>query len=137
MSEDYRDVEGEVDIEEIMQEIREKILAEQANLPPGSQPLVALSGKRFSPEFYEHLYQANLAYNQIGVRMHVTPVSIPLLGPVIERLRSIVHRLVIFYVNQTARRQSEVNAHLLQALNLLAQELEADEAEDPAGAGEA
>lgn len=137
MSEDYTDVEGEVDIEEIMQEIRQKILAQQANLPAHSRPLVTVGGERFPPEFYEHLYQANLAYNQIGVKMHVTSTSIPLLGPIVDRLRRMVHRLVIFYVNQTAQRQIEVNAHLLQAVSLLGQALEEEESDEPAGTEEA
>ncbi len=50
----------EIDVEEIMQQIRARILAEQANLPQYGETLVDISGKRFSPEFYEHLYRANL-----------------------------------------------------------------------------
>jgi hypothetical protein len=48
----------------------------------------------------------------------------PLVGPLLERLRRTVHQLVLFYVNQVAAQQREVNAHLLQALSLLAKEME-------------
>lgn len=116
----------EIDVEEIMQQIRARSLAEQANLPQYSETLVDIDGKRFSPEFYEHLYRANLAHNEVGVDLHVTPVSIPLLGPLVESLRRKVHELVLFYVNQITAQQREVNAHLLQALSLLATELDAD-----------
>lgn len=125
----------EIDVEEIMQQIRARILAEQANLPQYRETLVDIDGKRFSPEFYEHLYRANLAHNDVGVDLHVTRVSIPLLGPLIETLRRKVHQLVLFYVNQVTMQQREVNAHLLQALSLLAKELDAGGgAEDEAGA---
>lgn len=121
-----------IDIEEIMQKIRARILAEQANLPQYSETLVDISGKRFSPEFYEHLYRANLAHNEVGVDLHVTRVSIPLLGPLIESLRRTVHELVLFYVNQVTAQQREVNAHLLQALSLLAKELDTERKENDA-----
>ena len=108
-----------------MQDIRAKILAQQAQLPRYGETLVNVSGTRFSPAFYEYLYQANLAHNQVGVDMQVTPVSLPVIGPLIEALRATVHRLVLFYVNQVKAQQREVNAHLLQALSLLAEELDA------------
>lgn len=116
--------EEQVDIEAIMQEIRARILAQQAHLPHYQETLVNVSGKRFSPEFYEHLYQANLAHNQVGVDLQVTPVSLPLIGPLIERMRSKVHQLVLFYVNQVTAQQREVNAHLLRALSMLSEELD-------------
>ena len=114
----------EINIEDIMQEIRAAILAQQGNLPRHGQSLVDVGGKRFSPEFYEHLYQANLAHNQVGVDLHVTRVPIPLVGPLLERIRRKLHDLVLFYVNQVTAQQREVNAHLLQALSLLAKELD-------------
>lgn len=114
----------EIDIEEIMRDIRAHILAQQAHLSPYEETLVNVSGKRFSPEFYEQLYQANLAHNQVGVDLQVTPVSVPLIGPLLERLRSTVHQLVLFYVNQVTAQQREVNAHLLRALSLLSEELD-------------
>lgn len=121
----------EIDIEQIMQQIRAQILAQQAGLPPYAEALVDAGGARFSPEFYEHLYQANLAHNQLGVELLVTPVRLPLVGPLLETVRRKLHELVIYYVSQVTDQQRQVNAHLLQALNLLAREFEA---EAPAGA---
>lgn len=119
----------EVDVEEIMKGIRARILAQQSDLPAFVETLVDVSGKRFSPEFYEHLYQANLAHNQVGVNILVTPVRLPIVGPLIEGFRRKLHQLVLFYVNQVAAQQREVNTHLLQALSLMAREL--DDSETP------
>jgi hypothetical protein len=116
--------ETEVDIEQIMQQIRKQILTKKAALSETGKPIVPISGKRLPPEFYEHLYHAALANNQVRIKMHVTRVPLPILGPLIEGIRSKVHALVIFYVNQIADQQAKVNTHLLQALGLLSQELE-------------
>lgn len=116
----------DIDVEEIMQQIRARILAEQAHLPRHGETLVDIDGKRFSPEFYEHLYRANLAHNEVGVDLQVTRVSLPLVGPLLESLRRKIHELVLFYVNQVTAQQREVNAHLLQALSLLAKELDGE-----------
>lgn len=116
----------DIDVEEIMQQIRARILAEQTHLPRHGETLVDIDGKRFSAEFYEHLYRANLAHNEVGVDLLVTPVTLPLVGPLLEALRRKIHELVLFYVNQVTAQQREVNAHLLQALSLLAKELDGE-----------
>jgi hypothetical protein len=71
-----------VNIEAIMQEIRQQILAKQGSIAKGTS-VVPTGGERFSPEFYEHLYHAALAYNQTEVKIHVTPISIPIIGPIL------------------------------------------------------
>jgi len=114
----------EIDIELIMQDIRKQILKKQARLSKGGQPIVRVDGSRFSPEFYEHLYHAGLSYDQVGVKMNVTPVKIPALGPIIEWLRGKLHEVVLYYVNQVAEQQVEVNTHLIQALSIMANEME-------------
>lgn len=113
-----------VNIEEIMQEIRQQILAKKDVIRAEGAPVVAISGKRLSPDFYEHLYQANLVYDQIGVKMLVTKANMPLIGPLLEKLRGKLHELVLFYVNKLAAEQIQFNTHILQAVNLLAQEME-------------
>jgi hypothetical protein len=120
-----------VDVEAIMREIRAEILAKKGTLTPGGEPIVPTAGHRLPPEFYDHLYQAALAYREVGVKMHVTPVNAPLLGPVVTWLRGKLHELVLFYVNQVAAQQVRVNTHLLHAVSLLSQELEKTADEDP------
>lgn len=142
-NEKHQDDSGQdIDIEEIMQEIRARILAQQSQLPGYAETLVNVSGKRFSPAFYEHLYQANLAHNEVGVDIQVTPISLPLIGPLVQALRHKLHKLVLFYVNQVTSQQREVNAHLLQALSLMAEELDekpdaTSESDDPSNSSSA
>lgn len=119
--------EESVDIEQIMRQIREQILSGKSSLQRGGKPIVPAGGDRFSPEFYEQLYYAGLAYDQVGVKMHVTKLPIPVIGSLLSWLRGKVHQLVLYYVNQVAAQQIKVNTHLLQALSLLSQELEAAE----------
>ncbi|HSM56035.1 MAG TPA: hypothetical protein VK879_07775 [Candidatus Sulfomarinibacteraceae bacterium] len=120
----------EVDIEAIMQQIREQILArKEASAAGGALPL-KISGKRFPPEFYEHIYQAGLAYDQVQVNMYVSKSSIPVLGPAVEWLRGKLHELVLYYVNQLAAKQITYNTHLLRAVSILAEELESLPAPD-------
>ncbi|MFQ5399200.1 MAG: hypothetical protein ACE5E7_06335 [Anaerolineae bacterium] len=120
----------EVNIEVIMQEIRKQILAKKSQLSPGGQPVVRVEGSRFPPEFYEHLYQAGLAYDQLQVKLHVSKTAVPIIGPVLQWVRQKIHELVLFYVNKLAASQIKVNTHLLRALSILSEELEAAEASD-------
>lgn len=113
----------EINIEEIMQQIRAQILAQRAAQTGTSSP-VSIQGKRLPPEFYEHLYQAGLVYDQIKPHLYVTKIPIPLIGPLIEQIRQKIHELVMFYVGQLAMEQIKMNTHLLKALSLLAEEME-------------
>ena len=62
----------------------------------------------------------------VGVKLHVTKVSFPLIGGLIETIRGNIHELILCYVNQIATQQTEINYHLLCALAIASQELEAD-----------
>jgi LPS O-antigen subunit length determinant protein (WzzB/FepE family) len=123
----------EVDIEAIMQDIRRQILS-QKRMGKGELPV---AGRRFSPDFYEQLYQAALMQSETRVMMHVTRSNVPFIGPLIDKLRAQLHQLVLFYVDKAVAQQSAVNEHLLQAITLLSQELEAEEEQEegvlPAG----
>jgi hypothetical protein len=116
----------EVNIEEIMQDIRREILSKKrigkADLP--------VAGKRFSAEFYEQLYQAGLMQSESGVMLHVTKSPVPILGPLIDLLRGKFHQLVLFYIDQVVLQQATINDHLLQAITLMSQELEAETRSD-------
>ncbi len=107
----------ELNVEAIMQEIRQQILAEKGeNLP--------VQGKKLPPEFYEHLYEAGLIYDQLPVKIHVTKVNIPVFGRLIEWLRGKLHQLVVYYVNQVAMEQVKVNQHLIEAISALGRAME-------------
>ena len=114
----------EINIEEIMQDIRQQILAKKDLARPERGLIVTLSGKRLSSEFYEHLYQASLVYDQTDVKLYLTPMNVPIIGGLLQRIRQMLHELVVYYVNKQAAEQIQFNAHILHAVSLLAQELE-------------
>ncbi len=120
---------NDVNIEEIMQEIRQQILQQRR---VGKPPL-PVKGDRLSPQFYEQLYQATLLQGEVGVKIQVSPSGVPLIGPIIDKLREKIHELVLFYVNQSVSQQAAINDHILQLITLLSQEMEEDVTESDAG----
>lgn len=118
--------EPEVNVEAIMQQIRQQIIAKRAAVGPGAAGSgdLVVTGKRFSPEFYEHLYQARLALDDYQVPVFVSKSGVPIIGALLVWLRTKFHELVTYYVNQSAARQVSATNHLLQALSVMGQELE-------------
>ena len=116
--------EAEINVEAIMQQIRQQIIARRAAIAPVAGGEIVVTGKRFPPEFYEHLYQARLALDEVQVPVFVSKSGVPLIGGLIVWLRTKFHELVTYYVNQSAARQVSASEHLLRALSLLGQELE-------------
>jgi hypothetical protein len=116
MNSDNRAVATEaVDIELIMQDVRRRIL--ERELPGQVQlPRTATS---LPAEYYEYLYRAGLAQSRMRIEQIVTPSTVPLIGPLIDRLRAKFHELVIFYVGQIADKQTEVNSDILRAMSVL------------------
>ena len=117
--------EAAVNVEEIMQQIRQQIIAKRAavGVAAGGSD-IAVTGKRFPPEFYEHLYQARLALDEVHVPVFVSKSGVPIIGGLLVWLRTKLHELVSYYVNKSAERQVSASEHLLRALSLLGQELE-------------
>lgn len=109
-----------VNIEEIMQEIRQQILSKKRV----GKPTLPVSGERLSPEFYEQLYQVGLLQGELGVKIFVSRSNVPIIGQIIDKMRGKLHELVLYYVNQAVAQQSEINDHFLQAIMLMSQELE-------------
>ncbi|MEZ4517899.1 MAG: hypothetical protein R3C44_14140 [Chloroflexota bacterium] len=65
-----------------------------------------------------------MALDDYRLPVLVSKSSVPLVGPIMDWLRSKIHELVVFYVNQSATRQVSASNHLLKALSLMAQEME-------------
>jgi hypothetical protein len=120
MMEQQENSADDVNIEEIMQDIHRQILSKKG----AGKASLPVSGRRFSSAFYEELYRADLLQGDGGLKLEVTRSSIPVVGPMIEKLRGKFHQLVLFYVNQAVIPQNEFNDHLFQAITLLSQELE-------------
>lgn len=114
-----------IQIEEIMQQIRQQIVERRAAVSPDGRPPIVVSGKRLPPEFYEHLYLSRLAEEEFRVPVFVSRSSLPVVGRLIDWLRGKFHELVVYYVNQSATQQIAATGHLLQALSILGQEMEA------------
>ena len=124
MKDSEQELTESVNIEAVMQEIRQQVL--ERKLP--SQVNIPINGKHLPPEFYEYLYRAILAQNQLGIKMQVTKSTVPVVGGIIDRFRAMFHQLVIFYIQRLTEQQAEVNRNLLQALSALSQYFE-DQAE--------
>ena len=122
-SEEIKLTEEVVNIEHIMQSIREHVLAKKSAVS-GREPMTKLRGKALPSEFYEHLYQASMGYDQIDVQLNLGPANVPVIGGILQTMRRKLHELVLFYVNQTAVKQINVNHHLLRAVSILAEEIE-------------
>lgn len=116
-----------INIDEIMQQIRQQIIAKRAAVSPDGSPGysdIVLTGKRLPPEFYEHLYRARIALDDYAVPVFVSKSTVPIIGGLIDWLRGKFHELVVYYVNQSATRQVSATSHLLRALSLLAEDME-------------
>jgi hypothetical protein len=62
------------------------------------------------------LEQATRAYDQIWIKVDITPSRWPLL----DHLKKSIHQLVVFYVNRLGERQIKFNDRILRTVNLLA-----------------
>ncbi len=123
---DEQKVVTEVNIDDIMRDIRAEILTKQVSVGESNEPIVPKGGKHLPTEFYEHIYQAAVAHDNTSIEMHVTKVNIPIIGGIIETLRGKVHELVLYYVKQNVSKQKEVNYHLLRALAIASKTIEED-----------
>ena len=126
----------EIDPNRIIQEIRERIRRrrEELGYPRPIFPTRAGAAYPGEPEgedydvaLYFHLRRANESYHQVGVEPLIVPSprsSIPILGPLWDRIRREAHNLVLFYVNKLAQRQVTVNRHLVSTLNRMAVQIQ-------------
>ncbi len=81
---------------------------------------------------YYELRRLSVSGEQIGVGLSLTASRLPVIGPLVQRVRLALHQVVIYYVNMLARQQSRVNAYEARAWSVLMADLEtkAAEAED-------
>jgi hypothetical protein len=84
------------------------------------------SDAAFGRDLYEAVRHLSLAYDKVNVEMMLTETQMPLIGRLIQRVRSALHELVLFYVNQLAARQARVNYQASRAMALLVRDLEAE-----------
>jgi hypothetical protein len=116
--------EGQVDVEAVMRQVREYILARRRTDSSELQVLPHFEGQ-LNPQVYEHLYHATLLHDQVNVLANVIPSRVPIVGPVLTLARRKLHEVTLYYVHQLAQKQITFNAHILGAVNALTQEVEA------------
>ncbi|MCS7220894.1 MAG: hypothetical protein RML36_14535 [Anaerolineae bacterium] len=120
---------GPVDVDEVMRRIR-AYLAKKQGETSADRFFSLPSGGTLTSDIYEELYQANQVYNKLYVAPYLTPVKVPLVSGLWQRLRQGLHRVAIFYVNRLGEAQIRFNAHVVRVLNELVRHLDADATAD-------
>ena len=125
MIEDIQIDEEQPDVTDIMLQIRAYIVERKLADSTSTRPLESRIN-RFSTSVSDHLLQALDASSQAHVQIDARPVRIPIIGALLSRSRELVHRLVIYYLDQLSARQIRFNVHSSKALYLLAHELDSE-----------
>jgi len=121
-----------IDSEAIMRRIRENIRqrrtqaeAHGLNYEAFVEGLYAAKvSARFDHSLYYDLRRMSVSYDKIGVGLSLTETRLPLIGPVLHRVRAALHQLVIYYVNMLAAQQARYNEYMVRALSTLVKDLE-------------
>jgi hypothetical protein len=85
-----------------------------------------MSTTRFDRSLYDALQRMSVGYDKAGVGLLLAGSSIPLVAPLVQRIRAAYHRLIIYYVNELARQQARFNEYVVRAMATLVKELEKD-----------
>lgn len=128
----------EIDAEAIMRRIRENIRQRRSEAEAQGLDYEAFveglyaspDATRFDRSFYYDLRWMSRGYYKIGVGLSLTESRIPLVAPLVQRIRTALHHLVIFYTNMLAGRQVRVNEYIVRALIGLVEVLERDPTPD-------
>lgn len=86
------------------------------------------SSGRLPQQLHEAVFQADLLRDKTQVQLLVSERPLPIIGRVVERMRTALHQAIIFYVNMGAQRQAAFNVEAAKSLTALVQALE-DEVE--------
>jgi hypothetical protein len=132
----------EIDAEAIMRRIRENI--RQRRTEAEAQGLdyeafveglySAQVTARFEHSLYYDLRRMSVGYDNIGVGLSLTESRLPLVAPLVQRVRAALHHLVIYYTNKLAGQQARFNEYVVRALTGLVKALEEGPTPDDVGA---
>ena len=126
----------DIDVEEIMKEIRERIRRRRQEMgyPQQQFPTFGAAAYPGEPEaenydedLYYHLRKSNDVYSELDVNLMLSPspaIRMPILGPLWKKIRKEAHNLVLFYLGKFAGKQVTVNRHMVSTLNRMALELQ-------------
>ena len=130
MSDDWLEINDEnVDVEKIMQQIRERIAARE-RLPTGEPDPKSMAdelwremiGGPTDDTLYGKLASIRPRDCDIVPRQYTIDWRIPILGPIHARVRKIVNDEIRRFLMPSLEKQSSLNRRLLQILRELAQE---------------
>ena len=122
---------SEVNVEAIMDQIRQKVHQQrQKAVAQGLQAGEFISDDypeesgegNYDPQLYEQLRYANQPHRIIGVRQVASQsivAKLPLIGPIWQRVQTLAHNLVIFYVNSFGAEVIDFLKHVASVLNRL------------------
>ena len=80
----------------------------------------------FSESVYDRIDEAGLLADSVHVQPFLTPVTIPIVGGLWQRIRTSAHQLVVFYVNRHAGAQVLFNREITNGLREVVQDLDED-----------
>lgn len=121
----------EVNVEEIMERIRQRVQERRTNAKAQgldydrlteTRSALTSSGRRLGTDFYYDLYQARQSADSLWVSLSVMGNERypQFLASLIGRVRHALHHLVIYYVNMLAGRQVAFNRSAIGAVSGLA-----------------
>jgi hypothetical protein len=124
----------DLDTEAIMQQIRTRIRIRRAEAKAKGLDFEAYADGLYplppdaplSRELYEAVRYLGLGYDKINVDMVLTETRLPVIGPLVQRLRAALHQVTLFYVNRQGARQIRVNEQTARALAALVRDLDAE-----------
>lgn len=126
--------ESHIDADSIMRRIREDIRKARARAEirttgseiAADQLRASERRDRFDDRLYQDLDRLHTLYDKIGVGLLLDASPLPLIAPLVQRVRSMLHRLVIYYVNRLAETQIDFNEHVTRILTAVVGELDID-----------
>jgi len=123
----------EVDVEEIMSRIRQRIQERRSQAQAqgldydglvDDQATSFRTSGRFDPDLYYDLHQVRNSADTIWVSLSIVERQVPVVGSLLTRLRRELHSLVIYYVNMLAGRQVVFNRSVAGVLPALVDALD-------------
>lgn len=124
----------DLDAEAIMQQIRARIRARRLEAQARGFDFEAYADGLYpmatdavlSRDVHEAVRHLGLGFDKVSIEMALTETRLPLVGGLVQRLRFVLHELVLFYVNRLAARQIRFNEQTAHALVSLVRDLEAE-----------
>ncbi len=114
----------EIDVEDIVPQVRARLRAQHRRARGIGLDCEALArgqvpSDRASPlddDLEDNLERMRASYNRVVVDLSLTKSRVPIVGPLVQRIREPLHRLAMYYVNRSAGRQSRFNAYVVGAM---------------------